>query len=210
MTNLNIVFKAEALLCQERSVWSKLSFSQEACTSWTMKESWAIKNWCFWAVVLEKTLESPLDFKEIQPVHPKGNQSWIFIGRTDAEAETPVGWPPDATSWLIEKTLMLWKVEGRRRRGQQRTRWLDGITESTDKSLSKLQELVMDREVWDAAVGVLTKGRKWLSDWTELLTSWPSPHLSSFRSLISSINDGLFLVNIKFRYKSKVKGKNRF
>ena len=80
------------------------------------KESWALKNWCFWAMVLEKTLESPLDCKEIQPVHPKGNQSWIFIGRTDAETVTPILWPPDVKNWLIEKTLMLGKTEGGRRR----------------------------------------------------------------------------------------------
>ena len=92
------------------------------CDSWDYKESWAPKNWCFWTVVLEKTLESPLDCKESQPVHPK-DQSWVFIGRTDAEAETPILWPPDAKSWLIEKTLMLEKIEGRRRRGQQRRRF---------------------------------------------------------------------------------------
>ena len=96
------------------------------------EESWVPKNWCFWTVVLEKTLESPLDFKEIQPVHPKGNQSWIFIGRTDAEAETPVlchlMWRADS----FEKTLMLGKIEGGRRRGWQRMRWLDGITNSMD------------------------------------------------------------------------------
>ena len=81
------------------------------------KESWAPKDRCFWTVVLEKTLESPLDCKEIQPVHPKGNQSWIFIGRTDTEAETPILWPPDAKNWLTEKTSMLAKIEGGRRRG---------------------------------------------------------------------------------------------
>ena len=89
------------------------------------KESWAPKNWCFWTVVLEKTLESPLDCQEIQPVHPKGNQSWIFIGKTDAEAEAPILWPLDAKINSLEKTLMLGKTEGKRRRGQQRMRWLD-------------------------------------------------------------------------------------
>ena len=102
------------------------------------KESWAPKNWCFSTVVLEKTLESPLDCKEIQPVHPKGNQSWIFTGRTDAEAETPMLWPPDANNWPIGKTVILGKIEGRWRRGQQRMRWLDGITKSMDMNLSQL------------------------------------------------------------------------
>ena len=99
-------------------------------------------------MVLEKTLESPLDCKEIQPVHPKGDQSWVFIGRTDAETETPILWPSNG------KTLMLGKIEGRRRRGRQRMRWLDGITDLVDMSLSML---VMDREAWYATVHGVTK-----------------------------------------------------
>ena len=98
------------------------------------KESWALKNWCFWTVVLEKTLESLLDCKEIQPVHPKGNQSRIFTGRPDTEAATPILWPPDVKKWLIWKDPMLGKIKGERRRGQQRMRWLDGITNLMDMS----------------------------------------------------------------------------
>ena len=142
------------------------------------EESWVLKNWCFWTVVLEKTLESPVDCKGIQQVHPKGDQSWVFIGRTDAKAETPILWSPHGKSWLIGKDPDAGRDWGQEEKGMTEDEtagwhhWLDAHV------FCKLQEFVMNREAWCAAIHGVAKNWTWLSDWTEL--NWTEESLAIF------------------------------
>ena len=153
------------------------------CESWTIKKAECQRIDAFEMLVLKKTLESSIDCKEIKLVNPKGNQSWMFFGRTDAEAETPILWPRMWRANSLEKTLMLEKVEGRRRRGQQRIKCLDGITDSRDMSLRKFQKLVMGRETWRAAVHGITKRWTQLNWWG--LQAWEIASQVTLRELFA-------------------------
>ena len=179
MTNLDSILKSIDITLPTKAYLVKamvFPVVMYGCESWTIKKAECWKNWCFWTVVLEKTLESPLDCKEIQPVHPKGNQSWLFTGRTDAE-ETPILWPPDAKNQLIWKDHDVGKDWGQQEKRTTEDKMVDGIINLVDMSLSKLWELMMNREVWCAAVHAVSKSWTRLSDWTEMINCMYVRHL---------------------------------
>ena len=163
-------FASKGLYTQSYSFLSSHAYKCEL----NHKEGWVLKNWCFHTVVLEKAFKSPSDDKEIKPVSPKGNQPWIFIGRTDAESEAPILWLPDAKTWLCGKDPDAGTDWGQEKRGWQRTRWSDGITDSMDMSLRKFQEIVKEREAWRAAIHGVTKSQKPLSAWKTIRLCGPS------------------------------------
>ena len=167
MTNLDSILKSRDIIFVHKGLSSQgYGFSSDHVWMWELDhvEIWVLNNG-----VGE---ESPLDCKEIQPVHPKGDRSWVFIGVTDVEAETPKLWPPDVKSWLIWKDPDAGKDWGQEAKGQQRMRWLDGITDSVDMGLGRLQQLVMDREAWHAEFHEVAKSWTRLSDWTELIIDY--------------------------------------
>ena len=172
MTNLDSILKRrDVTLPAKVHIFKAMVFPvvMYGCESWTIEKSWAQKNWCFWTVVLEKTLESPLDCKEIQPVHSEGGQSWVFVGRTDVEAETPVLWPPEAKSWLIWKDPDVGKDWGQEEKGKIEDEMVGWHHQLNGHGFGWIPGVgqVMDREAWRAAVHGVRKSQTLLSDWTE-------------------------------------------
>ena len=155
------------------------------------KEGWVPKNWAFPVVVLKKTLESPLAYKEIKPVQRKGNQPWLFIGRTDVEAEAAIFWPPDVKSWLIGKNCDAGKDWGQKERGQRRIRWFDSITDLKDMNFSRLWEMVEDRGAWHASVHGVSKSCTWLNYWTTITVYWVANEQSEWRCEIKGVFKGV-------------------
>ena len=167
MTNLDSILKSRdiTLLTKVRLIKAVVFPVVIYTREWDYKESWAPKNWCFWTVMLEKTLESPLDCKESQTIHPKGNQSWIYIMRTNAEAETPILWPPDVKYWLIGKDPDAWKDWGQEEKGTTEDEMVEWHHWLMDMSLSKLWELVMDRGAWGLqSMGSPRVGHDWATE----------------------------------------------
>ena len=175
MTNLDSILKSKGIILLTVVHSQSYGFSRSHIWMWELdqKEGRGLKDRCFWTVVLEKTLDNPLDCKEIKPVNSKGNQPWIFIERTDTKLNLQyfghLMWKADS----LEKTLMLEKIESIRRRGWQRTRWLDGITDPMDMNLSKLWEVTKDKKSWCAAIHRVAKGQTRLSDWTTIANISP-------------------------------------
>ena len=177
ITNLDIILKSRDITLPTKVCLVKAMIFpvvMYGCESWTYKESWVPKNWCFWTVVLEKTLESPLDCKNIKPVNPIGNQSWIFIGRADAEAEAPILWPLDEKSWFIEKDSDAGKDGRQEEKGMTEDEMVGWNHWLNWHEFEQIPETVIDRETWHAAVHGVAKSRTRLSNWTELLPTWAS------------------------------------
>ena len=182
MTNLDSILKSQDITDKGLSSQS-CGFPSSHIWMWELddKKSWVLNNWCFWTVVLGKTLESPLDIKEIKLVHPKGNQSWLFIGRTDAEA--PVLWPPDAKNWLLGKDPDAGKDWRREEKGTTEDEMVGWHHQLNEHELSKLWEMVKDRKAWHAAVHEVAKSWTWLSGWTATTTV-----VSQFLAISSSVS----------------------